>query len=66
MITKRELRKLAILQVSGVLQSMDLGILFGEELFDLGYEPNSEWIHDFLAEIQKEMVLKVLPKQLRT
>ena len=65
MIRKRELGKLAALQISAVITSMDLALLFGEELYELGEDSGGEWVHEYLAEIQRKTAAKLVPKALR-
>jgi len=62
MITKRELRKLATLQIGGVIQSMDLETLFGTELYELAYDDRCSWVKEVLTDVQRKAAAKFNPK----
>lgn len=65
MITKRELRKQALMHISAVILSHDLAYLFSDDLYDLGFEPEGEWVHEFLKNIQISVSKRIIPKKLR-
>ena len=60
MIGRRDLKKLAKKSAVGPIRSLDLQQLFGEELFDLGYKPKHDWVHDTLQEVQDQIVRNIV------
>jgi len=64
-MTKKELKKLARLQIPGIIESMDHGELFGDVLADLALDPEHEWVTDCLEEVKREAVKKLTPPALR-
>lgn len=65
MIGKRELEKLAALDIPAVIQSMDLEQLFGVELYELGYNEDGDWVHECLEKVKARAIAKLTPKVLR-
>ena len=45
---------MALLSASAVMASHDLESLFSEELFELRYENEGEWVHEYLENMLEE------------
>lgn len=59
MISKRELKKEAKGQAADVIRSSDLAELFGDTLYDLGFQPEGDWIHEALEKIQYRIIKNI-------
>lgn len=56
MISKRDLKKLAKRRAISKIKYLNLEQLFGKELYDLGYKPKGDWVHEILQEVQDQIV----------
>ncbi|KKN79810.1 hypothetical protein LCGC14_0336650 [marine sediment metagenome] len=65
MLTRNEVRKLAWLQISGVVEAMALDYAFGDELTDLAFDDGCSWVTGVLEDVRSQAARRLTPKQLR-
>ena len=53
---RKVVRRAAFLQIGAVVQAEELSYLFGDELCNLQYKDDCDWVEDLLVHVQKTVV----------